>query len=155
MKKILPYVQLQSNPAVASPREQLYEQMTSNPVFTERNIQKANACLLYSHPEQNLPSLYVCVWLVNTLTSTASIGSPISACHLQLIFANNGTGIYLSVQQILLGKERVIRTSSWEANVKLVDNVNILKSKLRSIQLYFFILLYFSVIFIIFVFVCT
>ena len=155
MKKILPYVQLQSNPAVASPREQLYEQMTSNPVFTERNIQKANACLLYSRPEQNLPSLYVCVWLVNTLTSTVSIGSPISACHLQLIFANNGKGIYLSVQQILLGKERVIRTSSWEANVKLVDNVNILKSKLRSIQLYFFILLYFSVIFIIFVFVCT
>ena len=56
---------------------------------------------------------------------------------------------------MLLGQERVIRTSSWEANVKLVDNVNILKSKLRSIQLYFFILLYFSVIFIIFVFVCT
>ena len=51
--------------------------MTSNPVFTERNIQKANACLLYSHPKQNLPSLYVCVWLVNTLTSTAPIGSSI------------------------------------------------------------------------------
>ena len=52
-------------------------------------------------------------------------------------------------------RDEPLRTSSWEANVKLVDNVNILKSKLRSIQLYFFILLYFSVIFIIFVFVCT
>ena len=69
---------------VASPREQLYEQMTSNPAFTERNIQKANTYLLDSRPEQKslvtyhtLPSLYVCVWLVNTLTSTAPIGSPI------------------------------------------------------------------------------
>ena len=73
---------LQGNPAVASPKEQLYEQMTSNPAFTERNIQKANAYLLDSRPEQKslvtyhtLPSLYVCVWLVNTLTSTVSIGS--------------------------------------------------------------------------------
>ena len=52
-------------------------------------------------------------------------------------------------------RDEPLRTSSCEANVKLVDNVNILKSKLRSIQLYFFILLYFFVIFIIFVFVCT
>ena len=43
---------LQGNPAVASPKEQLYEQMTSNPAFTERNIQKANAYLLDSRPEQ-------------------------------------------------------------------------------------------------------
>ena len=61
-----------------------YSQMTSNPAFTERNIQKANAYLLYSRQEQKslvtyhtLQSLYVCVWLVNTLTSTAPIGSPI------------------------------------------------------------------------------
>ena len=73
---------LQGNPAVASPKEQLYEQMTSNPAFTERNIQKANAYLLLSLQEQKslatyhtLPSLYVRVWLVNTLTSTAPIGS--------------------------------------------------------------------------------
>ena len=32
---------LQGNPAVASPKEQLYEQVTSNPAFTERNIQEA------------------------------------------------------------------------------------------------------------------
>ena len=37
---------LQGNPAVASPKEQLYEQMTSNPAFTERNIPKPNASLL-------------------------------------------------------------------------------------------------------------
>ena len=31
---------LQGNSPVASPKEQLYEQTTSNPAFTERNIQK-------------------------------------------------------------------------------------------------------------------
>ena len=49
-KKKIPV--LQGNPAVASPKEQLYEQMTSNPAFTERNIQKPNATLLDSRPEQ-------------------------------------------------------------------------------------------------------
>ena len=75
---------VQGNLAVASPKEQLYEQVTSNPAFTERNIQKANVYLLYSRQEQKflvtyhtLQSLCVCVWLVNTLTSTAPIGSPI------------------------------------------------------------------------------
>ena len=75
---------LQGNPAVASPKEQLYEQMTSNAAFTARNIQKANAYLLYSRQEQKSlvtyhtpQSLYVCVWLVNTLTTTAPIGSPV------------------------------------------------------------------------------
>ena len=48
----MPFVQLQGNPAVASPNEQIYEQMTSNPAFTERNIQKANAYLLDSRGEQ-------------------------------------------------------------------------------------------------------
>ena len=78
------YSVLQGNPAVASPKEQLYEQTASNPIFTERNIQKANAYLLDSRPEQKslvtyhtLQSLYVSVWLVNTLTSTAPIGSAI------------------------------------------------------------------------------
>ena len=58
--------------------------MTSNPAFTERNMQKANAYLLYSRQEQKslvtyhtLQSLYVCVWPVKTLISTAPIGSPI------------------------------------------------------------------------------
>ena len=43
---------LQGNPAFASPNEQLYEKMTSNPAFTERNIKKPNAYLLDSRPEQ-------------------------------------------------------------------------------------------------------
>ena len=52
------------HPTVASPKEHLYEQMPSNPAFTERNIQKANPYFLHSCPEQNslvkyhtLPSL--------------------------------------------------------------------------------------------------
>ena len=79
-KKIASCSVLQGNPAVASPKEQIYKQMTSNPAFTERDIQKANAYLLSSRQEQKslvtydtLQSLYVCVWLVNTLTSTAPI----------------------------------------------------------------------------------
>ena len=73
-------------PAVASPKEHVYEQMTYNPAFTERNIQEANAYLLESRPGQKclvtyhtLTSLYVCVWLVNTLTSAAlaPFGPPI------------------------------------------------------------------------------
>ena len=85
MKKILPFVQLHGNPVAASPKDQLYEQTTSNPAFTERIIQKANAVLylLDSCPEHKifgvtchtLPSLYVSVWLVNTLISTSPIGS--------------------------------------------------------------------------------
>ena len=43
---------LQGNLAVESPKEQLNEQMTSNPVFTERNVQNANPYLLYSRREQ-------------------------------------------------------------------------------------------------------
>ena len=45
---------LQGNPAVASPKEQLYEQMTSNPAFIKRNIQKANTYLLCSRQEQKI-----------------------------------------------------------------------------------------------------
>ena len=116
---------LQGNPAVASPKEQLYEQMTSNPAFTERNIQKANANLLYSRQEQKslvtyhtLQSLYVCVWLVNTLTSTAPIGSliicmwsPADICEQwerNLSFSSAdvcGAGMH----------DKPLRTSTWEA----------------------------------------
>ena len=73
---------LQGNPAVASPKEQLYKQMTSNPALTGRNIQKANAYLLDSavdsRPKQKssvmyhtLQSLFLCVWLVITLNNSA------------------------------------------------------------------------------------
>ena len=67
--------QLQDNPTVASPKEQLYEQMTSNPALTERNIQKANAYLLDSRPEQKSVVTYritlyracTCVFGLSTL----------------------------------------------------------------------------------------
>ena len=85
---------LQGHPAVASPKERLYEQMTPNPAFTERNIQKSNAHLPYSRQEQKslvtyhtLQSLYVCVSLVNTLISTAPIGSG----HDPIIFMRSPT----------------------------------------------------------------
>ena len=43
-EKILPFVQLQGNPAVASSKEQLNEKMTSNPAFTEKKYIKGQ-CL--------------------------------------------------------------------------------------------------------------
>ena len=124
-KQILPFVQSYSNPAVTSPKEQLYEQMTSNPAFTGRNIQKANAYLLYSGQEQKslvtyhtLQSLCVCVWLVNTLTSTVPIGSqiicmwsPADICEQwerNLSFGSadvRGAGT----------RDEPLRTSAWEA----------------------------------------
>ena len=122
---------LQGNPAVASPKEQLYEQMTSNPAFTERNIQKANAYLLYSRQEQKslvtyhtLQSLYVCVWLVNTLTSAAPIASPI-ICMLSptdVCFVWERNLSFSSADVCGAGtRDEALRTSAWEArkNIKL------------------------------------
>ena len=86
-KKFCPLFSYKVTPTAvaASAKEHIYEQMTYNPAFTERNIQEANAYLLDSRPQQKclvtyhtLLSLYVCVWLVNTLTSTAPIGPPIN-----------------------------------------------------------------------------
>ena len=128
MKKILPFVQLHGNPVAASPKDQLYEQTTSNPAFTERIIQKTNAVLhlLDSCPEQKslvtyhtLPSLYVCVWLVNTLISTSPTGSliicmlsPADICEQwerNLSFSSadvRGPGT----------RDEPLRMSAWEAN---------------------------------------
>ena len=50
---------LQGNHAVASPKEQLYEQTTSNPAFTERNIQKPRAYILDSRPQQKSLVMYL------------------------------------------------------------------------------------------------
>ena len=71
---------------MASPKEHLYQSkwhlIQHN--FTERNIQKVNPYLLHFCPEQNslvmyqaLPRFAHRVWLVNTLTLLAPIGSPI------------------------------------------------------------------------------
>ena len=62
----------------------LFSQISGRTRAETLATQATNAYLLDSRPEQKsvvtyhtLPSLYVCVWLVNTLTSTAPIGSPI------------------------------------------------------------------------------
>ena len=124
-KKILPFVQLRGRPATTSPKGHLYEHMTYNPAFTERNIHGANAYFLDSRPEQKclvtyhtLPSLYICLWLVNTLTSTAPIGSliicmwsPADICEQwerNLSFGSadvSGAGT----------RDEPLRTSAWEA----------------------------------------
>ena len=116
---------LQGNPAVASSNEQLYEQMTSNPAFTERNIQKPNAYLLDSRPQQKslikyhtLRSLYVCVWLVNTLTSTAPIGSLINCMwSLADICEQRERNLSFSSADVRGAgtRDEPLRTSAWEA----------------------------------------
>ena len=53
------------NPAVASPTEQRYEQMTSNPAFKKRNIQTANFYLLernfFSHVSHSTELVLMCL----------------------------------------------------------------------------------------------
>ena len=119
---------LQGNPAVASPKEQLYEQMTSNPAFSERNIQPI-AYLLDSRQEQKslvmyhtLQSLYACVWLVNTLTSTAPIGSPIICMWSPVDICEQGERNVSFGSADVRGAgtcDEPLRTSAWEANLPL------------------------------------
>ena len=92
----------------------------------QRNIQKPNAYLLDSRPEQKslvtyhtLRSMYVCVWLVNTLTSTAPIGSliiwmwsPADICEQwerNLSFSSADVGGAGT-------RDEPLRTSAWEAS---------------------------------------
>ena len=124
---------LQGSPAVASLKERLYVQLTSNPVFRERNIQKANAYLLYSRQEQKslvtyhtLQSLYVCVWLVNTLTSTAPIRSPIICmCSPADVCEQWERNLSFSSADVRGAgtRDEPLRTSAWEArkNIKLKE----------------------------------
>ena len=83
-KKILPFVQsYKVTPPLHHPKNNFMSKWhLIQPL--QREIQKANAYLLYSRQEQKslvtyhaLQSLYVCVWFVNTLTSTAPIRSSI------------------------------------------------------------------------------
>ena len=106
--------------------------MTSNPAFTERNIQKANAYLLCSRQEQKslvtyhtLQSLYVCVWLVNTLTSTAPIGSLIiwmwSPADISEQWERNLSFSSADVRGAGTHDEP-LRTSAWEATVRVAKS---------------------------------
>ena len=109
---------LQGNPTVASSKEQLYEQTTSNLAFTERNIQKANAYLLDSRPEQKslvtyhtLPSLYVCVWLVFLIICMWSPADICEQWERNLSFGSadvRGAGT----------RDEPLRTSAWEARIR-------------------------------------
>ena len=91
----------------------------------QRNMQKPNAYLLDSRPEQKslvtyhtLWSMYVCVWLVNTLTYTAPIGSLIiwtwSRADICEQWERN-----LSFSSADVGgagtRDEPLRTSAWEA----------------------------------------
>ena len=103
---------LQDNPAVASRKEQLYEQTTSNPAFTE--IQQPIAYLLDSHLEQKslvtyhtLQSLYICVWLVNFDFNSADWISDNLRVISSRYLPTTGKELCLSVQQTFVGKERV------------------------------------------------
>ena len=114
---------------LASPADVLWgSSSVQRPALTKRNIQKTNAYLKDSRPEQKslvthhtLPSLYICVWLVNTLTSTVPIGSPIicmwspsDICEKwerNLSFGSadvSGAGT----------RDEPLRTSAWEATVR-------------------------------------
>ena len=138
-EKILPFVQsYKVTPPLHHPMKNFMSKWhLINPAFTERNIQKPNAYLLDSRPEQKslvtyhtLQSVYVCVWLVNTLTSTALIGSPIiclwspaDTCEQwerNLSFGSadaRGAGT----------RDEPVRTSAWEAICRPVE-----KSALRA-----------------------
>ena len=105
---------LQGKPAVASPKEQFYEQTTSNQAFTKRNIQKLNPYPLDSRPEQKslimyhtLQSLNVCVWLVNTLTPSAPDRSPIICMWSPADICEQWERNFFSVQQTFVGQEHM------------------------------------------------
>ena len=105
---------LQGNPAVASPKDQLYKQMTSNPVFTDRNIQRVNAYLLCSRQEQKS--------LVTHHTLQSSVVRMCLACqHFDFISADwisDNLHVISSRYLRTMGKEFIFQFSrrSWGRN---------------------------------------
>ena len=83
-KKILPFVQsYKVTPPLHHPKNNFMSKWHLIQPLQREIYKKPNAYLLDSCPEQKslvtyhtLRSLYVCVWLVNTLNSTAPTGSP-------------------------------------------------------------------------------
>ena len=116
---------LQGNPAVASPKEQLYEQTTSNQAFTEKNIQKLNPYPLDFRPEQKslvmyhtLQSLNICVWLVNTLTPSVPDRSPIICMWSPADICEQWERNFSFGSADVRGAgthDKPLRTSAWEA----------------------------------------
>ena len=83
-KKILPFVQsCKVSPPLHHPKNNFMSKWHLIQPLQREIYKKPNAYLLDSCPEQKslvtyhtLRSLYVCVWLVNTLNSSAPTGSP-------------------------------------------------------------------------------
>ena len=130
---------LQGNPAIASPRERLYEQMTSTSALTY---------LLYSRQEpkslvtyHTLQSLYICVWLVNALTSAAPIGSPIicmwSPADICEQWERNLSFSSADVRGAGT-RDETLRTSAWEARHLLNTDTSLCPFgvHIRQVQLY-------------------
>ena len=82
--------------------------MTSNPAFTERNIQKANAYLLlfssgakiFGHVSHSTELVRMCLACQHFDFNSADLIS-------DNLHANNRKGIYLAVQQTFVGQEGV------------------------------------------------
>ena len=82
--------------------------MTSNPAFTERNIQKTqrlsprflSGAKIFGHVSHSTELVRMCLACQHFDFNSADCGH-------QLIFANNGKGIHLSVQETSVGQERV------------------------------------------------
>ena len=126
-KKILPFVQsYKVTPPLHHPMNNFMSRWhLIQPL--QRNIQKPNAYILDSRPEQKslityhtLQRLYLCVWVVNTLTSTAPIGSPIS-CMWSLVdiweqWQRNLSFSSADVRGVGT-RDEPLRTSAWEVTV--------------------------------------
>ena len=112
-KKILPFVQsCKVSPPLHHPKNNFMSKWHLIQPLKREIYKKPNAYLLDSCPEQKslvtyhtLPSLYVCVWLVNTLTSTAPIGSPIICMWSPTDICEQWERNSLSVKQTLVGQE--------------------------------------------------
>ena len=88
---------------------------TSNPVFKKRNIQNANFYLLERNSlatYHTLQGLNLCVWLVNTLTSTADWFSDNMHLSTSRYLRTMWKEFKHSLKQTLVGQERV--TNPWE-----------------------------------------
>ena len=156
-KKILPFDQLQL-PLLPHPQNNLYEQMKSNPAFTKRNIQNANAYLLKFCRNENSLVKY------NTPTKLVHMCLAFQHSHFSADWLSDDLYVssnwYLrtqtkekefnhSIQQTFVGQERL--TNPWEGRcgrlsvcsnevwlylIQLFNSVSQNKKKLRYIKLH-------------------
>ena len=113
-------------PAVASPKEKLYEQMTSNPVFTEKNTKTQSLSPRFSsgakicgHVSHSTELVRMCLACQHLSTSAAPIGSPIicmwSPADICEQWERNLS--FSSTDVCGAGtRDEALRMSAWEAN---------------------------------------